>query len=104
VNTALSRRALVGGALIATLAAAGVTAGSSATFSPAAVTNCQSDTTCSTIKQTGTGQALLAQAAANNGSVGTTANPSGSNGHRYSGVWGQDISTDGGSLNVGVTG
>jgi hypothetical protein len=104
VSTSFLQRALVGGSLIATIAVAGMTGGSSATFSPDTVVSCKSDATCSTIEQTGTGQALVAQAAANNGSVGTTKNPSKTSARRYSGVWGLDISKDGGNLNVGVTG
>jgi hypothetical protein len=98
------RRTFVTGALSATLAGAAVTGASTETFSPASVIDCNSDVTCSTVDQAGSGQAFEAQAARNNGSVGTTSNPSASNGNRFSGVWGRDLSSDGGSQNVGVTG
>jgi hypothetical protein len=101
VNASFLQRALAGGALLALVAVAGVTA---STFSPDQVQDCKSDATCQTIKQTGSGQALVASAVANNGSVGTTANPSSQTGQRYSGIWGEDISSDGGQLNVGVSG
>lgn len=104
MSPALLQRALVGGTLIASLAIAAGTSGSSATVSVKPTLTCDSDVTCSTVTQLGTGQAFLAQAASNNGSVGTTSNPSKTSGRPRSGVWGVDISNDGGFLNVGVSG
>ncbi len=103
MSIAVLQRALFGGVLIATIAVAGMTRGSGTTFSAKASHTCDSDTTCSVVTQDGTGQAFAANAAANNGAVGTTDNPSATSGKRYSGVWGNDSSSDGGTLNVGVS-
>lgn len=75
---------------------------------------CSNGTSCFSIIQSGPGEGIVSQSVlgnaveshstGGNGLFGTTQNPSGTTKHCASGVVGLDLSTDGGTLNFGVSG